>query len=151
MGYDFGVGRQAPTLALAALDGTVIDLHEYRGDWFPVLVFFSADSAAAPAQLKALAGRASAFWGLRGQLIGVTGGDSGDPEAFAAAVGGLPFPIVRDDGSTAAGYGAARAVVGEAPPLAVIVDRAGKVVWMGEGDEDLKPAALLGALRATAR
>lgn len=151
MGYDFGVGRQAPSLALAALDGTVIDLHEYRGDWFPVLVFFSADSAAAPAQLKALAKQASAFWGLRGQLVGVTTGEAADAEAFAAGVEGLPFPIVRDDGATAVRYGAARAVAGQAPPLAVIVDRAGKVVWMGEGDDDLKPAALLGALRSIAR
>jgi peroxiredoxin len=151
VGYDFGVGRQAPALALAALDGTVIDLHEYRGDWFPVLVFFSAESAAAPAQLKALAGQAVAFWGLRGQLVGVTAGEVADGEALAATVEGLPFPIVRDDGSTAAAYGAGKAIAGQAPPVAVIVDRAGKVVWMGEGDDDLRPATLLGALRATAR
>ncbi len=148
MGYDFGVGRQAPTLALAALDGTVIDLHDYRGDWFPVLVFVSAGSAGAPAQLKALAGQAAAFWGLRGQLVGVT---AGEPAAVEAMAAGLSFPIVLDDGFAAAGYGADRAIAGEAPPLAVIVDRAGKVVWMGEGDDDLKPAALLGALRDVAR
>lgn len=147
MGYDFGVGREAPTFALVALDGSTIDLHEYRGDWFPVLVFFSARSVAAPAQLKALGAQASTFWGLRGQLIGVTAAEA---EA-AAAFRELPFPVVLDDGSTAAAYGAARAVAGEAPPLVAIVDRAGKVVWMGEGDEDLKPAAVLGALRAIAR
>jgi peroxiredoxin len=151
VGYDFGVGREAPTFTLTALDGSVIDLHGYRGDWFPVLVFFCADSPAAAAQLKGLAAQARAFWGHRGQLVGVTGGEPADPEAFAAATATLPFPVLLDDGSAATGYGAAGAIAGSTPPLAVIVDRAGKVVWMGEGDDDLKPAALLGALRTVAR
>lgn len=148
MGYDFGVGREAPTFALTALDGSTIDLHAYRGDWFPVLVFFCAGSAGAPAQLKALGAQAAAFWGLRGQLVGVTA--AVEPDA-AAAFRELPFPVVLDDGSTSAAYGAAKAVAGQAPPLVAIVDRAGKVVWMGEGDADLKPATVLGALRAVAR
>jgi len=149
VGYDFGVGREAPTFALAALDGSSIDLHEYRGDWFPVLVFCSADSAATPAQLKALGAQAAAFWGLRGQLVAVIA--AADPATVTETFGGLPFPVVVDDGRAAAAFGAGKAVEGEAPPLAVIVDRAGKVVWMGEGADDLKPAALLGALRAIAR
>ena len=38
MGYDFGVGREAPTFTLSAVDGSEIRLNQYRGDWFPVLV-----------------------------------------------------------------------------------------------------------------
>ena len=151
MGYDLGVGREAPTFVLPAHDGGEIDLRQYRGDWFPVLVFFSTASDDAVAQLKALAGQAGAFWGLRGQLIGVTVGETADIDAFAAGVTGLSIPLLVDDGRTAAAYGAAKAVSGAGRPLTVIVDRAGKVVWMGEGDDDLRPAALLAALRAIAR
>lgn len=151
MGYDLGVGREAPTFVLTAHDGGEIDLRQYRGDWFPVLVFFSTATAEAAGQLKALAGQAGVLWGLRGQLVGVTSGDSAELQAFAESIAGLSFPIVADDGRAALSYGAVKAVTGDGPPLAVIVDRAGKVVWMGEGDDDLKPAALLTALRSIAR
>ena len=151
MGYDFGVGREAPTFALTAHDGGEINLKQYRGDWFPVLVFFSTASAGAAAQLKALAGQAAGFWGLRGQLVGVTSGHDAEVQAFVAGIEGLSFPVVADDGRAALAFGAGKAVTGDGPPLAVVVDRAGKVVWMGEGDDDLKPAALLAALRSIAR
>jgi hypothetical protein len=35
--------------------------------------------------------------------------------------------------------------------MAFIVDRAGKIVWMSEGDTALKPASLMTAFREVAR
>lgn len=151
MGYNFGVGRAAPTFVLATHDGGEIDLRQYRGDWFPILLFFSVAAPGAAARLQALAGQAGTFWGLRGQLVGVTSGDADEIGAFVADAPGLSFPLAVDDGRVAAAYGAGKAVDGVAPPLAVIVDRAGKVVWMGEGDDVFKPATLLSALRSIAR
>ena len=47
MGYDFGVGREAPTFTLSAVDGSEIRLNQYRGDWFPVLVFIPTQAPGA--------------------------------------------------------------------------------------------------------
>ena len=33
MGYNFGVGREAPTFTISAVDGSEINLKQYRGDW----------------------------------------------------------------------------------------------------------------------
>ena len=46
VGYDFGVGREAPTFTLSAVDGSEIKLNQYRGDWFPVLVFIPTQTPA---------------------------------------------------------------------------------------------------------
>ena len=47
-------------------------------------------------------------------------------------------------------YGACPAG-GALEPRTVIVDRAGKIVWMAEGDEAFKPAAITAAFRNVAR
>ncbi len=72
MGYNFGVGREAPQFDLTSHDGSRISLKQYRGDWFPVIVFLGADQAA----VSALSAVADQLWGLRGQLIGLVTGDS---------------------------------------------------------------------------
>jgi peroxiredoxin len=151
LGYNFGVGREAPTFVLSAHDGSEINLKQYRGEWFAILVFFSRTSPKAIDQLSALSGQGDTLWGLRGQLLGVAAGDIDDVRTDVEAARGLSFPVVADDGSVAAAYGAAQAVAGDGPPLVFIVDRAGKIVWMGEGDDDLKPASVLDALRTVAR
>ena len=53
MGYDFGVGREAPTFTLSAVDGSEITLNQYRGDWFPVLVFIPTPAPGAAQMLAA--------------------------------------------------------------------------------------------------
>ena len=55
-----------------------------------------------------------------------------------------------DDGAIAAAYGALWAD-NEPRTMAFIVDRAGKIVWTGEGDEALGPTVLLDAFREVAR
>jgi peroxiredoxin len=151
VGYNFGVGRAAPIFALKAHDGSEIDLRQYRGDWFPVLVFFSRLAPGASRRLSALSQEAATLWGLRAQLLGVTTGDAAELRSFADAVSGLSFPLLADDGTVAASFGAGRAVVGDAPPMVVVVDRAGKVVWMGEGEDDLDPKVVVAALRSVVR
>ena len=71
VGYTFGVGREAPAFAISAVDGNEINLRQYRGDWFPVLVFLPSQADAAGQALQRLGTAAGALWGLRGQLLAV--------------------------------------------------------------------------------
>lgn len=151
MGYAHGVGREAPTFVLNAHDGTEINLKQYRGDWFPVLVFFSAEAPQAAEALTGLTKIAGTLWGLRGQVLGVTVADGDAVRELAGDVPALSFPLLADDGRVADAYGAGKAARGQAPPLVFVLDRAGKVVWTGEGDKALKQPALLDAFRSVAR
>jgi len=65
-------------------------------------------------------------------------------------VPGLAFPLLTDDGSVAKQYGALRKD-GTARPMAFIIDRAGKIVWTGDGATALTAPALLAAFRKVVR
>ena len=148
MGYTFGVGREAPAFAISAVDGNEINLRQYRGDWFPVLVFLPSQADAAGQALQRLGTAAGALWGLRGQLLAVCVASRADAAELA---GPAPtFPLLPDDGSVARAYGALRED-GTVRPLAFIIDRAGKIVWSGEGAAALDPAALRAAFRQVVR
>jgi peroxiredoxin len=149
VGYDFGVGRAAPTFSLTAVDGSEIKLSQYRGDWFAVLAFIPKSPGAAES-LEQLSRAADALWGLRGQIVGVCHASADDCKALAAEVPGLAFPLLPDDGSVAGQYGALRDD-GTARPMAFIIDRAGKIVWTGDGAAALTQASLLAAFRKVVR
>ena len=150
MGYTSGVGREAPTFVVSAVDGSEINLKQYRGDWFPVLVFVPTQDEATARTLAQLSAAADTIWGLRGQLLGICDAGRDEVKALADSVEGLSFPLLPDDGSVAQAYGALKKN-GEVRPMAFIVDRAGKIVWTGEGASALKPAALTAAFREVAR
>ena len=150
MGYDFGVGREAPTFSLSAVDGSEIRLSQYRGDWLPVLVFVPVRQPGAADALAELSTAAAELWGLRGQLVGLCDADRDACSALAAQVPGLAFPLLPDDGSVARQYGALRDD-GTVRPMAFIVDRAGKIVWTGDGAAALTQQALLAAFRQIVR
>ena len=150
MGYDSGVGRAAPTFSLTAVDGSEIKLSQYRGDWFPVLVFVPTQSQGAAQLLEQLSEAADTLWGLRGQLVGVCDAGADECRSLAGRVPGLAFPLLPDDGGVAKLYGALRKD-GTTRPMAFIVDRAGKIVWSGEGAAALTSAALLAAFRTVVR
>jgi peroxiredoxin len=150
VGYDFGVGREAPTFTLSAVDGSEIKLNQYRGDWFPVLVFIPVRTPGASQLLEQLSKTADALWGLRGQVVGICDAGREECRTLAAGVPGLAFPLLPDDGSLARQYGALRED-GTARPMAFIVDRAGKIVWTGEGAAALTTPALLAAFRRVVR
>jgi peroxiredoxin len=150
VGYDFGVGREAPTFTLSAVDGSEIKLNQYRGDWFPVLVFIPTQSPGAAAVLLQLSKAADTLWGLRGQLVGVCDAGRDGCVALAAGCPGLAFPLLPDDGSVAQMYGALR-TDGTARPMAFIIDRAGKIVWTGDGASALSAPALVAAFRQVVR
>jgi len=150
MGYASGVGREAPTFVITAVDGNEIDSDHYRGDWFPVLVFVPTQDEAAAKTLGQLSAAADTLWGLRGQLLGICDAGRDAVKALADSVEGLSFPLLPDDGSVAQAYGALKKN-GEVRPMVFIVDRAGKIVWTGEGASALKPATLVAAFREVAR
>ena len=150
MGYASGVGREAPTFVITAADGDEIDSEQYRGDWFPVLAFVPTQDEAAAKTLAQLSSAADTLWGLRGQLLGICGAGRNEVKALADSVEGLSFPLLPDDGSVAQAYGALKKN-GAVRPMAFIVDRAGKIVWTGEGASALKPATLVAAFRQVAR
>jgi peroxiredoxin len=150
VGYDFGVGREAPTFTLSAVDGSEIRLNQYRGDWFPVLVFIPARASGAGAVLEHLSKAADTLWGLRGQLVGICDAGRDECAALAAGCPGLAFPLLPDDGSVARQYGALRED-GTARPMAFIIDRAGKIVWTGDGAATLTAPALIAAFRQVVR
>ena len=150
MGYASGVGREAPTFTISAVDGSEINSKQYRGDWFPVLVFVPTQDEATARTLAQLSTAAGTMWGLRGQLLGICDAGRDEVKALADSVEGLSFPLLPDDGSVAQAYGALKKN-GEVRPMAFIVDRAGKIVWTGEGAAALRPAALIAAFREVAR
>jgi len=150
VGYDFGVGREAPTFTLSAVDGNEIKLSQFRGDWFPVLVFVPVQAPGAADALAELSKAAGTLWGLRGQLVGLCDAGRDECSALAARVPGLAFPLLPDDGVVARHYGALRED-GTARPMAFIIDRAGKIVWTGEGAAALTEQALLAAFRQVVR
>ena len=153
MGYNFGVGREAPQFDLTSHDGSRISLKQYRGDWFPVIVFLGADQAAASAFVSALSAVADQLWGLRGQLIGLVTGDSEAAHAVAEQAERSEFPLLADpEAVVARAFGAYDGAAGSVRRYAVIVDRAGKIVWTADGGAAaVKPAALVAALRTVAR
>lgn len=150
MGYNFGVGREAPTFTLSAADGNEISLQQYRGDWFPVLVFLPSASAGAGAALAGLSAAADTLWGLRGQLLGLCDAGVDALRELASSTEGLSFPLLADDGAVAQAYGALKPS-GELRPMVFVVDRAGKIVWTGEGAEALVPDAIVAAFRQVVR
>jgi peroxiredoxin len=150
VGYDFGVGREAPTFTLSAVDGSEIGLEQYRGDWFPVLVFVPTQAPDTAQVLQQLGSAADTLWGLRGQLLGVCDAGHEAVRALAAAAPGLSFPLLPDDGTVGRLYGALKAD-GSVRPMAFVVDRAGKIVWSGEGDAALKAPKLIAAFRSVVR
>jgi peroxiredoxin len=150
VGYDFGVGREAPTFTLSAVDGSQINLNQYRGDWFPVLVFLSTRAPGAGETLAQLSEAADALWGLRGQLVAICDAGRDECVALVQQVPGLAFPLLPDDGSIARLYSALRKD-GTTRPMAFVIDRAGKIVWTGEGEEALKAPKLLAAFRQVVR
>jgi peroxiredoxin len=150
VGYAFGVGREAPAFVLTAVDGSEINLRQYRGDWWPVLVFMPATTSDAVKRLEALNKAAGSLWGVRGQVVVLSDATRDELAKLADEVPGLAVPLLPDDGAVATAYGA-RPHGGALEPRTVIVDRAGKIVWMAEGDEAFKPAAISEAFRKVAR
>ena len=153
MGYNFGVGREAPQFDLTGHDGSRITLKQYRGDWFPVIVFLGADQAAASAHVAALSAIADQLWGVRGQLIGIVHGDDAAAAAVAVQAERTEFPLLADpEAMVARAFGAYDAAAGAVRPYAVIVDRSGKIVWTADGGAaSVKPAALAAAMRTVVR
>jgi len=150
VGYASGVGREAPAFVITAVDGNEISLDQYRGDWFPILIFLPTLSSETAVNLARLSAAANQLWGLRGQIVGLCHGTRDEVTALSASAPGVAFPLLPDDGTVAAAYGALWAD-NEPRTMAFIVDRAGKIVWTGEGDEELAPAVLIAAFREVAR
>ena len=150
MGNTFGVGREAPRFELIAHDGSRVSLSQYRGDWFPVIVFLDPDAAAA---VSALSAAADQLYGERGQLVGIVHADADATRALADQAERAEFPLLADpDAAVARSFGVYDAAAARVRPFAAIVDRAGKIVWTADaGTAAVKPAALVAALRTVAR
>ena len=153
MGFDFGVGREAPQFTLTSHDGNVITLKQYRGDWFAVLVFYADDLDGAAENVAGLSDAGADLWGFHGQVVGLVHGSLDGARELAGKAAKVGFPLVADeDGGVARAYGAGNAAKGTRRNLAVIVDRSGKIVWSAEGGATpLEPAAIVAGLRDVAR
>ena len=151
MGYNFGVGREAPTFTLTAHDGDQVTLKQYRGDWFAALVFV-ADGAALAGRVAEVGAAAGQLWGYRCQLVGIAHQDAAALSA-ALADPAPAFPVLADtDGAVARAYGAWDGAVGAARDYVALVDRSGKIVWTGDGGAaPVKPAEIVAALQSIAR
>ena len=148
MAYAFGVGREAPLFTARTTDGDEIALARFRGDWFPVIVFLPAELHDADSRLLRLEAAAERFWGLRAQLLVVREASAGEPPQSAPP--GVALPMITDDGTLAASYGALLPD-GRFRALTVIVDRAGKIVWTAEDEAASDPDVIAVALREVAR
>jgi peroxiredoxin len=140
VGYIFGVGREAPLFSLTAHDGSVVSLTRYRGEWYPLIVFFRHDVAGIEDYLRNLDHAAADFWGLRGQVMAIAVASEEEVRRLADRVGDLSIPVLADpDGAVARLYGAWDKAQGACGPLAYIADRAHKIVWAQQGDGTLPP------------
>ena len=151
VGYIFGVGREAPLFSLTAHDGSVVSLSRYRGEWYPVIVFFRCDAPGVEDYLRSLNAAADGLWGVRGQVLAVTTAAAEEVRGLAARLGSVAIPLLVDaDGAVARLYGAWDARLAACVPLAYIADRAHKIVWAASGDGALPPAVseLEGAFRS---
>ena len=159
MGYNFGVGREAPQFDLTAHDGSRVPLKQYRGDWFAVVCFLGADPDAAAAAATGLSAVADELWGLRGQLVGIVAGDADLLQSVAAKAGRADFPLLADAGDAVArAYGAYDTAAARVRAGVVIVDRSGKIVWTVDGadaagaaEPAVAPAAIVAGLKDIAR
>jgi thioredoxin-dependent peroxiredoxin len=153
LGYNFGVGRQAPEFTLASHDGNDVKLKQYRGDWLPVLVFYADGLEGAADSVAALTRAGSDLWGYRAQVVGIVHPDVDGAKALADASESVGFPLVADvDGAVARAYSAWNTTAGASRDYVAIVDRSGKIVWTGEGDKGpLKPNEIIAALRNVTR
>ena len=141
MGYNFGVGREAPLFSLTAHDGTVVSLSHYRGDWYPAIVFFDAGAVGIDDYLRTLNDAAVGLWGVRGQVMAIGVASVEELRDLAGRVGSLAIPLLADaDGAVARLYGAWDKERSDCTPLAYIADRAHKIVWAENGDSSLPPA-----------
>ncbi len=141
MGYIFGVGREAPLFSLTAHDGAVVSLSHYRGDWYPVIIFFRLDAPGIDDYLRSLDAAADALWGVRGQVVAIATASLDEVRTLADRLGKVSVPLLADtDGVVARLYGAWDKNAGACTPLAYIADRAHKVVWAANGDGSLPPA-----------
>jgi thioredoxin-dependent peroxiredoxin len=152
VGYTFGVGREAPSFTLASSDGGSVTLKSFRGDWLPILIFFRPDHPDTSKRLAALSAAADQFWGLRGQLLALAAATADELGRLAGEVPTLAFPLLVDEGARIArAYGAYNRTRGAVSAAAYVVDRAGKIVWVGEGEDAYRSATLLAALENIAR
>lgn len=141
MGYNFGVGREAPLFSLAAHDGSIVSLSHYRGDWYPLIVFFSASAAGIEDYLRELNDAVDELWGVRGQVMTIAGAREDDLRRLADRLGAVAFPLLSDtDGAVARLYGAWDEARHDCIPVAYIADRAHKIVWTQNGDGSLPPS-----------
>jgi peroxiredoxin Q/BCP len=151
VGNTFGVGREAPRFTLPAGDGHDITLADYRGDWLPVLVFFRPDDPRSVQRLADLSAAADRVYGFRGQVLAIAAAPAADLAALDAQSGPFGFPLLADvGGAVVRAYDAWDQTAGTVRDLTCIVDKAGKIVWCGSGDE-AGPAQLAQAFRDVAR
>lgn len=145
MGYRSGVGREAPAFSLPSQDGTVVALKDYRGDWSPVVVLL-ADAGQAEAAVAALTAALPQLWGMRSKPVLIVAGPA---DATLIAAAGAQFPVLADpQGEVARRFGAWSAVRARPQTATAIVDKSGKIVWMGEGSAALDTRVWLDALQS---
>lgn len=148
MGYNFGVGRQAPDFTLSSQDGDQVTLKQYRGEWSVILVFYADDLVGAADSITALSKAGTSLWGQRAQVVGVVRSAASGVTDLAEAA----FPLLADeDGAVARAFGACDAA-GATRNYVAIVDRSGKVVWVADGRAaPVKLSEIVAGLRDVAR
>lgn len=103
---------EAPDFILDALmpDGSErrLALRSLRGRWV-VLFFYPADfSFVCPTEVRGFAARHAEITGLGGEVLGASPDDVSTHREWARELGGLPYPLLHDDGNRVAlQYGAA--------------------------------------------
>ena len=152
MGYNNGVGREAPTFTITADDGSEIDLKQYRGDWYPVLRL-RPDAGAEGIERLLASSSSSRRHAVGPARSGARRSATRLPRtvvALAGRIDGLAFPLLPDDGRVAASYGALKKS-GEVRPMTIIVDRPARSCGRPTAPTPLKPATLIAAFRQVVR
>lgn len=138
------VGMPGPAITLQGIDGSVIDLADTYGKKPVYLKLWASYCIPCRAQMPKLQ-KIYESLGDRIQVIAVNAGvgdDAAKATTFASKVG-IHMPIAIDDGSLGAWLRM------QGTPIHVVIDRDGRIAFVGTQDGDALDAALDGVLHAS--
>jgi len=118
----------APEFTLPDSNGTMISLHEYRGETVVLVFYPKDDSPVCTRQLKDYATHYEEFSGKGARIFAISTDDVGSHERFRTSCA-FPFPLLSDgDKSVCRAYGVLN-LLGKARRAVFVIDGEGVIRW----------------------
>jgi len=130
------VGDSAPDFELTSTAGGKVKLSDFRGKKNVVLAFFpAAFTGGCTKEMSAYQANIAKFEGADTQVFGISTDNSPSQNAFAKSLSVSSYPLLSDFmRKTSADYGVLIADRGIASRSTFVVDKAGKITYVEEGN-----------------